>query len=87
MGVSRIVILEDVIYWLIMSNRSYTQELEQLHYHLKDIMTQIDRVCDQLGIRYFVDGGTAMGAYYESDILAWDDIDLAMERDQYERFE
>lgn len=71
-----------------MNNKTYTQEeLQQLHHHLKDILLQVDRVCQLLNIRYFVDGGTAMGAYYEQDLLPWDDdIDLAMERDQYERF-
>lgn len=62
-------------------------ELEQLHQVLHEILTEIIRVCKLLDIPYFIQGGTAMGAYFENDIMAWDDdIDLGMTRDNYNRF-
>lgn len=62
-------------------------ELKQLHAVLHSILAEIVRVCDILGIPYFIQGGTAIGAYYENDILAWDDdVDVGMTRANYNRF-
>lgn len=62
-------------------------ELHRLHRALHKIMGEIIRVCDVLKIPYFIQGGTAIGAYYEQDILPWDDdIDIGMTRDNYKRF-
>lgn len=71
-----------------MAKTEYTpQQLEQLHAVLHEILTEIIRVCGELHIDYFIQGGTAMGAYYEHDIMAWDDdIDIGMTRPNYERF-
>jgi lipopolysaccharide cholinephosphotransferase len=68
--------------------RQYTQEeLETLHQVLFEILGEIVRVCDLLDIKYFVQGGSAMGIYYEHDIMAWDDdIDVGMTRVNYNRF-
>lgn len=66
----------------------YTEaELLLLHKALHKIMAEIIRVCDLLQIPYFIQGGTAIGAYYEQDILPWDDdIDVGLTRRNYERF-
>ena len=66
----------------------YTQEeLTQLHEVLYDILEEIVRVCDVCGIPYFIQGGTAIGAFFEQDILPWDDdIDIGLTRDNYNRF-
>ncbi len=62
-------------------------ELEQLHAHLYDILSQTIEVCERLGIAYFLIGGSAIGALFDGAILEWDDdIDLGMERADYERF-
>lgn len=62
-------------------------ELEELHKHLYDILAHTIEVCNKLGINYFINGGSAIGAFYEGEILPWDDdIDLCMERADYERF-
>lgn len=63
------------------------QELHTLHRALHKIMGEIIRVCDVLKIPYFIQGGTAIGAYYEQDILPWDDdIDVGLTRENYRRF-
>ena len=67
---------------------SYSEEeLEQLHKVLYEILGEIIRVCDMLHIPYFIQGGTAIGAFFENGILPWDDdIDVGMTRENYERF-
>lgn len=62
-------------------------ELEVLHTHLYDILAHTIDACNNLGIKYFINGGSAIGAFYEGEILPWDDdIDICMERADYERF-
>ncbi len=67
---------------------SYTEsELHRLHDELYDILAEIVRVCQELDIPYFIQGGTAIGAYFDEAILPWDDdIDVGMTREHYERF-
>ena len=69
-------------------NNSYTsEELEKLQATLYQILSEIKRVCDKHGIRYFITGGTAIGAYFWKKILPWDDdVDVGMPRPDYERF-
>ncbi len=58
-----------------------------LHTHLYDILSRTQEVCDRLGIAYFLIGGSAIGALYDGAILPWDDdIDIGMEREDYDRF-
>ena len=68
--------------------RTYTkEELQALHRELYDILRETIRVCEEHDIRYFLIGGTAIGALYDQAILPWDDdIDIGMTRDQYNRF-
>ncbi len=68
--------------------REYTQEeLERVHAELYGILAEIIRVCDKCGIPYFIQGGSAIGAFFENAILPWDDdIDIGMTRNNYKRF-
>lgn len=62
-------------------------ELEQLHTQLYDILAEIIRVCEVLGIPYFVQGGSGIGIHFFEGIIPWDDdIDIGMVRSDYERF-
>ena len=71
-----------------MENHQYTDdELRRLHDVLYEILGEIIRVCDKLGINYFIIGGTGIGAFFWKKILPWDDdIDIGMTRENYERF-
>ena len=67
---------------------NYTkEELERLHLCLYDILKEIRRVCDLLNIRFVMLGGSAIGVYYWKGIIPFDDdIDIGMERRDYEKF-
>ena len=52
-----------------------------------EIFKDVIRVCDILGIDYFCVGGTALGAVKYNGFIPWDDdIDIAMKRDDFNRF-
>lgn len=57
---------------------------------LQDIQLQglleIDRVCRKHNIKYSISGGTALGAVRSNGFIPWDDdIDIDMEREEYEK--
>ena len=45
------------------------QELQKLQEALYETLSEVDRICKKYGIRYFVTGGTAIGAYFWGKIL------------------
>lgn len=52
-----------------------------------EILKDIDRVCREYDIAYWLDSGTVLGARRHGGFIPWDDdIDLGMPRDDYERF-
>lgn len=64
-----------------------TEELNRLHTELYEILGEIQRVCDILHIKCFLQGGSAIGAFFEQGILPWDDdIDVGMLRADFARF-
>lgn len=64
-----------------------TDELARLQEALYATLGEVKRICDKHGIRYFVTGGTAIGAHFWGKILPWDDdVDVGMMRPDYERF-
>lgn len=66
----------------------YTPEiLSGIHSALFEIIEEIERVCDLLGLDFFAIGGTAIGVHFWDDILPWDDdVDFGMLREDYSKF-
>lgn len=61
--------------------------LKKLHEAEIEILDEIVRVCDENDIKYFIIFGTLLGAVRHKGFIPWDDdIDVAMLRDDYERF-
>ena len=62
-----------------MMKRYWASELE--------ILFRIDALCEELGIRYFANWGTLLGAVRHGGFIPWDDdIDITMLRDDYQIF-
>lgn len=63
------------------------EALERLQDTELKIMLDVADVCAELGITWFMDSGTALGAIRHQGFIPWDDdIDLGMMRADYNRF-
>lgn len=52
-----------------------------------DVLSEIDKVCQNHGLTYFADWGTLLGAVRHGGFVPWDDdLDICMLRDDYEKF-
>jgi len=73
--------------WAPSSYDKPTEEIKRLQSAALQIVAEIDRVCTQLGIGYFVCGGTLLGHKRHDGFIPWDDdIDVGMLREDYNRF-
>lgn len=62
-------------------------ELRRLQLALLEIVKDIDHVCRENGIGYFLEGGSCLGAKRHGGFIPWDDdMDLGMIRADYNRF-
>lgn len=63
------------------------QEIQRLQDVQLMIMDEIHRVCLENDLRYYLIGGSALGAVRHGGMIPWDiDIDIAMPRKDYELF-
>lgn len=62
-------------------------ELEMLHKLELKIAVEIKRVCEKHNLRYCLAYGSLLGAVRHGGFIPWDDdLDIAMPRDDYEKF-
>ncbi len=65
----------------------YCGKLELLRNAELLILDEIDRICKKHDIKYFLTGGTLLGAVRYGKIIPWDDdIDIGMLRPDFEKF-
>lgn len=62
-------------------------ELRELQLCQLDIALDIKDICDRNGIKYYLIGGTLLGAVRHGGFIPWDDdLDIGMLRNDYNRF-
>lgn len=63
------------------------EDLKQLQKIQLSLMCLVHKICVENNIRYYIIGGTALGAVRHGGFIPWDiDMDIAMPREDYERF-
>ncbi|WP_448920224.1 LicD family protein [Eubacterium sp.] len=59
----------------------------ELHSVLLSAMKDIDKICKENELKYFLHAGTLLGAFNHNGFIPWDDdVDISMMRDDYEKF-
>lgn len=61
--------------------------LRKMQLRLLDILIEIDKVCRKNSINYWIDFGSLLGAVRHEGFIPWDDdLDIAMPKEDFERF-
>gem|GEM_PF-772524 len=61
-------------------------KLRRLQLIEADALSELKKICDKEGIRFFLRGGSVMGAVKYGGFVPWDDdMDIAVPREDYER--
>ena len=62
-------------------------EMKRIWAVLLDMYLSFAEVCEKYGLKYFVIGGTLLGAIRHEGFIPWDDdLDVGMMREDYEKF-
>ena len=68
-------------------SESEIEELRRLQDYIFEIMLEVDRLCRQEGLTYYLGEGSLLGAARHGGFIPWDDdADLLMPREDYEKF-
>ena len=50
------------------------------------LMKELKKICDEINVKFWLRGGTALGAYRHKGFIPWDDdVDLGMMRDDFDK--
>ena len=65
----------------------YQGKLQRLKDIEIDVLAEIDRICKKHDIKWFLAGGSLLGAIRENKSISWDDdLDIGMLREDFEKF-
>jgi len=63
-----------------------TEDIKQLWAIELDLIEKLKDVCDRNNLKYFIDGGTLLGAVRHQGFIPWDDdVDIVMPRKDFEK--
>lgn len=72
---------------LFIFDHTYKGKLSRVQQILLGYLLEVDRICKKHGIRYFLAGGTLLGAVRHHGFIPWDDdADVMMLREDFDRF-
>lgn len=73
--------------WNSSYNKDDNSELRKLQLIELDVMKLFSEICDKYNLRYYLVGGTMLGAVRHKGFIPWDDdMDVGMPRPDYEKF-
>lgn len=73
--------------WSATYNQDDNSELRELQLVLLENIKVFVDICEKYNLRYFMIGGTMLGAVRHQGFIPWDDdVDMGMPRDDYEKF-
>ena len=62
-------------------------DIRPLQLHILKILQAVDKVCKEHHLHYYLWAGTMLGAVRHKGFIPWDDdVDVCMEREDYNRF-
>lgn len=63
-----------------------TEEMKLVWSKELELLAELDRVCTEYGLTYFLNGGTLLGAVRHGGFIPWDDdVDVIMPRKDYDK--